>query len=399
MAESVRTFFVVTTAGQVGPFDRAELRAALRDGTVTATDQVRSGLGTPMGMVEQVLASRSDRTSSVRTTQPLRGANHAGLIVAGAALAVGLTWLLWPSGRPIQVVGNPPEEATRPVEPPKPNVPSKPVEPPKPSVPSKPVEPPKPSVPSKPVEPPKPSVPSKPVEPPKHIPPPAAERPVVPSLPDPAASPTPQAPFFIHLHGSHDATPGVCTIQTKGKPAWQQTGPLGSQPQLRLAPSDRLEIQLAQSTQLAGFWLSTRLAWIGPQKKDRLIALRLRRDDSDFTSFRFGQIDERPVGLQFIKMQKNYSVTYSRAFDTPTAGGHLLAHLAIQRQPRQAATADIWWNAPPGPLGEPHGTLQMGDITADLLRVVVVNNNANPADSIFFMSDLRIAATYEGLGL
>lgn len=62
-----RTYFVLTTRGQLGPFDRSELREALRAGEVAAADQVRSALGSPRGSVAQVLRADSDR---IRTREP-----------------------------------------------------------------------------------------------------------------------------------------------------------------------------------------------------------------------------------------------------------------------------------------------------------------------------------------
>src|ERR1043165_2389552 len=52
---NARRYYVLNEDGEAGPFDDDELRAAMEEGTIAPTDQVRSGMGTAMGSVEHVL--------------------------------------------------------------------------------------------------------------------------------------------------------------------------------------------------------------------------------------------------------------------------------------------------------------------------------------------------------
>lgn len=63
-APAPKTFYVITTRGDVGPYTRAELRDQLHAGAVRAEDRVRNAFGRPLGTVADAL---SDAVSSGRS--------------------------------------------------------------------------------------------------------------------------------------------------------------------------------------------------------------------------------------------------------------------------------------------------------------------------------------------
>lgn len=92
------TFFVISAQGESGPYDRAGLRAALADGTISARDQVRTAFGSSLGSVQRVLARDSDRPAippaPPQPAPPRSGANHLVLLGAGLVVVLGLLALL-----------------------------------------------------------------------------------------------------------------------------------------------------------------------------------------------------------------------------------------------------------------------------------------------------------------
>lgn len=63
-APAPKTFYVITTRGDVGPYTRAELRDQFHSGAVRAEDRVRNAFGRPLGTVADAV---SDGVSSGRT--------------------------------------------------------------------------------------------------------------------------------------------------------------------------------------------------------------------------------------------------------------------------------------------------------------------------------------------
>lgn len=116
------TFFVISAQGESGPYDRAGLRAALADGTISARDQVRTAFGSPLGSVQRVLARDSDRPAvppaPPQPEPPRSGANHLMLLGAGLVVVLGLLALLGVgrSGAP-ERTGAPPAPAITPPTP------------------------------------------------------------------------------------------------------------------------------------------------------------------------------------------------------------------------------------------------------------------------------------------
>ena len=63
-APAPKTFYVVTTRGDIGPYTRTELREQFQAGAVRSEDRVRNAFGRPLGTVSDAL---SDAVSSSRT--------------------------------------------------------------------------------------------------------------------------------------------------------------------------------------------------------------------------------------------------------------------------------------------------------------------------------------------
>lgn len=116
------TFFVISAQGESGPYDRAGLRAALTDGTISARDQVRTAFGSSLGSVQHVLARDSDRPAAPpappHTEPPRSGANHLVLLGAGLVVILGLLALLGVGrGEAPERTGAPPAPAITPPTP------------------------------------------------------------------------------------------------------------------------------------------------------------------------------------------------------------------------------------------------------------------------------------------
>src|ERR1043165_5733772 len=93
---NARRFYVLNDHGETGPFDEDELRAAVQEGLIAATDHVRSGMGTAMGTVDQVLAGVPPAQTDAPVEDPgqTSRARHASdrwsvviLVVVGVVLA------------------------------------------------------------------------------------------------------------------------------------------------------------------------------------------------------------------------------------------------------------------------------------------------------------------------
>lgn len=105
------TFFVITTRGQVGPFNHADLRRALASGEVAAGDQVRTPFGSQLGSVGRVLQRESRGSPATPLPQapapapPVASPRPAiiGISVALAAI-IGGALLLWRPAQPPPVV-------------------------------------------------------------------------------------------------------------------------------------------------------------------------------------------------------------------------------------------------------------------------------------------------------
>lgn len=116
-----RNYFVISNRGERGPLDRAELRELVQQGEVAETDQVRNAFGRGLGTVGDILANRSNVTSSrtglpaVEEQPPRRRGKPSRavpiIIIAGAALLVVVMALV------VACSGSPPPAPPPPSEP------------------------------------------------------------------------------------------------------------------------------------------------------------------------------------------------------------------------------------------------------------------------------------------
>jgi hypothetical protein len=372
MAVSARTYFVVTSDGQQGPFDRAGLREALAAGRIANNDQVRTGLGTPVGHVSQVLAASSDRTTSARTTHVSTSGPPIGLIIAGSALAVGLAWLLWPQRAPVQVIDDPtPRPATQPNPTPAPA--HKPVPEPAPAPVPEPTAAPTP---------PKPSTPPVPAPRPKPAP---AQPPIAVS----AAS----LPFRLS-----DKESGSFRQSSFGGCAWLPTGPLGTISQLRIPGASGLRLEWSTTDRPNELWFSARLGWVGQDKATRVIAYKFSSDNSIMTSFRFGIDQERGSGIHLASIDKNGAFTPGKSLADTTTNGDVVLHLTCGTTAREHTRMDCWWNPPRGPLGQPHATQRIAGLIPQQVIIYTTNKAIKTSEAMLYLADLRIAGSYADLG-
>jgi hypothetical protein len=116
-----RRFYVIVAEGERGPFSHEELREALEAREITQRDQVRSGMGTALGTVGEVLARSSSSAPPLigQTTDglpPVRVFRPLPLVILGVSVvpAVILLVLLRAPGGEV-VPGNRPDSTPAPV--------------------------------------------------------------------------------------------------------------------------------------------------------------------------------------------------------------------------------------------------------------------------------------------
>jgi len=108
-APATPTFFVITTRGQLGPYNHAGLRDALSRGEVAVGDQVRTPFGSPLGSVGRVLQrdSQAPPPEAITPSSPqpasLPWPAIIGIGVAVVAVTAG-TLVLWRPVQPVQPV-------------------------------------------------------------------------------------------------------------------------------------------------------------------------------------------------------------------------------------------------------------------------------------------------------
>jgi regulation of enolase protein 1 (concanavalin A-like superfamily) len=71
MPPAPRTFYVITTRGDVGPYTRAELREQLQSGAVRSGDQVRNAFGRPLGTVAEAMSDASSSRTPAHAGPPV----------------------------------------------------------------------------------------------------------------------------------------------------------------------------------------------------------------------------------------------------------------------------------------------------------------------------------------
>ncbi len=89
-----RYFVTVPDSGELGPFNREELRAALDDGLVSGQDQVRSAVGARLGTVSQLLRVQSAREPLISGYLRRQPRSTVITVIALAAILVALVGML-----------------------------------------------------------------------------------------------------------------------------------------------------------------------------------------------------------------------------------------------------------------------------------------------------------------
>jgi hypothetical protein len=119
---NARRFYVVNDHGETGPFDEDELRSAVAEGVIALTDHVRSGMGTAMGTVAQVLGGapsvQAEVEDDVQDGAPRRVGERWSLVilvVVGIVAAVLVkAWTQPVEIQPATTTGAAPVEAPAP---------------------------------------------------------------------------------------------------------------------------------------------------------------------------------------------------------------------------------------------------------------------------------------------
>jgi hypothetical protein len=116
-----RRFYVIVADGERGPFSHDELREALNAREITLRDQVRSGMGTALGTVSEVLARSSSAAPPLigQTTDglpPVRVFRPLPLIILGVSVVPAVMLLVLLRGRSGEVAPvNQPEPTLAPL--------------------------------------------------------------------------------------------------------------------------------------------------------------------------------------------------------------------------------------------------------------------------------------------